>query len=187
MVDFAPFRRIGTRRLQARWPNKLLGHLGHLRETNDLFGNLAKLRGTKITLMVRVFPRSYRVTFGREDREKIFDCVAGVVGASRFEFLGRAVAVGHGNRSNTVRAGGFDIEVAVTDHVRSGGINGLLFEQATEQGRLGVMERADSVRVYRKEVGVQGEFFEDPQAKSSRLEVQRKSCQPEAWRLCNTA
>jgi hypothetical protein len=27
---------------QARWPNKLLGHLGHLRETNDLFGNLAK-------------------------------------------------------------------------------------------------------------------------------------------------
>ena len=27
---------------QARWPIKLLGHLGHLRETNDLFGNVAK-------------------------------------------------------------------------------------------------------------------------------------------------
>jgi hypothetical protein len=27
---------------EARWPNKLLGHLGHLRKTNDLFGNLAK-------------------------------------------------------------------------------------------------------------------------------------------------
>jgi hypothetical protein len=26
---------------KARWPNKLLGHLGHLHETNDLFGNVA--------------------------------------------------------------------------------------------------------------------------------------------------
>jgi hypothetical protein len=65
---------------------------------------------------------------GREDREEIFDCIAGVVGASRIELLGRAVTVGDSDRSYAVRAGGFDIEVAVTDHERGGGIEGLLFE-----------------------------------------------------------
>jgi hypothetical protein len=29
---------------EARWSNKLLEHLDHLRETNDLFGNVAKGR-----------------------------------------------------------------------------------------------------------------------------------------------
>jgi hypothetical protein len=65
---------------------------------------------------------------GRKYREEIFDCIACVVGASRCEFLGRAVAVGDSDRSDSVRAGGFDIEVAVTDHERGGGIKGLLFE-----------------------------------------------------------
>jgi hypothetical protein len=65
---------------------------------------------------------------GRKDREEIFDCIAGVVGASRCEFLGRAVAVGDSDRRDSVRAGGFDIEVAVTNHERGGGIEGLLFE-----------------------------------------------------------
>ena len=64
----------------------------------------------------------------REDREEIFDCMAGVVGASRCEFLGRAVAVGDCDRSYAVRAGSFHIEVAVTDHEGGGGIEGLLFE-----------------------------------------------------------
>ena len=65
---------------------------------------------------------------GREDREEIFDCIAGVVGASRFEFLRRAVTVGNSDRSYAVRAGGFDIEAAVTDHEGRGRIKGLLYE-----------------------------------------------------------
>jgi hypothetical protein len=66
--------------------------------------------------------------WGREDRKEIFDCIASVVGASRFEFLARAVAIGNSDRSYAVRAGGFNIEVAVTDHERGGRIEGLLFE-----------------------------------------------------------
>ena len=99
---------------------------------------------------------------GREDREEIFDYIAGVVGASRFQLLGRAVAVSDGDRSYAVGAGGFDIEVAVTDHNRGGGIEGLLFEETAEQGCLGVMERSGRVRVQGKKVAVEGEFFEDP-------------------------
>ena len=64
----------------------------------------------------------------REDWEEIFDYMAGMVGASRREFLGGAVAVGDCDRSYAVRAGSFDVEVAVTDHACGGGIEGLLFE-----------------------------------------------------------
>ena len=41
---------------EARWPNELLGHLGHLRETNDLFGNVAKSRseGKSKSLLLKV-------------------------------------------------------------------------------------------------------------------------------------
>ena len=65
---------------------------------------------------------------GREDREKIFGRITGVVGASRSKLLGCAVPVGDGNRGYAVRAGGFDVEVAVSDHARGGWIEGLLFE-----------------------------------------------------------
>jgi hypothetical protein len=100
---------------------------------------------------------------GREDGEEVLDCMAGVVGTSRCEFVRRAVAVGDGNRRYAIPAGSFDIEVAVPDHERGGGIEGLLFEQTTQQGRLGMIKRSDGVRVYSKEVGFQGELFEDSQ------------------------
>jgi hypothetical protein len=52
-----PLRRMITRRFnQARCSNKLLEHLEHLRETNDLFGNLAKSQyeGKWMSLLLKV-------------------------------------------------------------------------------------------------------------------------------------
>jgi hypothetical protein len=39
--SFAPAASKPATHRGARWPNELVGYLGHLRETNDLFGNLA--------------------------------------------------------------------------------------------------------------------------------------------------
>ena len=101
----------------------------------------------------------------RENREEIFDGIARVVGASRCEFLGRAVAVGDSDRSHSVRAGGFDVELAVAYHERGRGIEGLLFEETTEQGGLSVMERSGRIRVHGEKVAAQGKFFQDPRGK----------------------
>jgi hypothetical protein len=97
-----------------------------------------------------------------QDWEEIFDCIADVVGASRCEFLGSAVAIRDSDRGYAVRARGFDIEVAVADHACRSGIERLLFEETTEEGRLAVMERTGRVRVHGNKVAAQGEFFEDP-------------------------
>src|SRR5271154_4034276 len=96
----------------------------------------------------------------RQEGKEIFACIAGVVGASRFEFFGGAVAVGNSNGSYTVRTGCLDIEVTVADHKRGGWIERMIFHEATEQRGLAVISGFRSVRIHSKEVGAQSEFFQ---------------------------
>ena len=56
MVDSATFGGLNAPVNQARCSNKLRDHLDHLRETNDLFGNLAKSKseGKGMSLLLKV-------------------------------------------------------------------------------------------------------------------------------------